>query len=141
MKKLLCTILALLTLLTALPAGAETTMDNPIPQEILSLFDVPAWDNYYIPMVTMSPTYYAFAKTDEIDGYCAGLIILRKESEQRNVLCLLEKKNGKWRITARNHEALPRGEEGTISWRCTGAAMMPKLLVACISPRRTKVGF
>lgn len=111
MKKLLCTILALLTLLTALPAGAETTMDNPIPQEILSLFDVPAWDNYYIPMVTMSPTYYAFAKTDEIDGYCAGLIILRKESEQRNVLCLLEKKNGKWRITARNHEALPRGEE------------------------------
>ena len=109
MKKMLTMLLALLMLLTALPVQAEQ-MHNPIPQEILALFDVPAWDNYYIPTVTDHPNYYAFTKTDEIDGYCAGLIILREEREQRNVLCLLEKKDGKWRITARNHEALPRGE-------------------------------
>ena len=110
MKKMLSFLLALLMLLSGVPVMAEE-MKNPIPEEILELFDVAAWEEYYIPVCTDHPTYYAFTQTDEIDGYCAALIILRKESEERNVLCLLEKKNGKWRITARNYEALPRGEE------------------------------
>ena len=62
MKKMLTMLLALLMLLTALPVQAEQ-MHNPIPQEILALFDVPAWDNYYIPTVTGSPNYYAFTKS------------------------------------------------------------------------------
>ena len=110
MKKMLSFLLAMVLALSALPALADG-MKNPIPDEIAALFDVPAWAEYHIPVCTDHPDYYAYARTDEVNGYCAALIILRKESEQRNVLCLLEKKDGQWRITGRNHEALPRGEE------------------------------
>ncbi len=105
MKKLLTRFLALMMVLTMTPAMAETVR-NPIPDEIAELFDVPAWEEYHIPTVTGLPEYNAFVQDGD-----AALIILREESEDRNVLCLLEKKNGEWRITARNHEALPRGEE------------------------------
>ena len=103
MKKLLLALLALMLL--ALPAMAEE-MRNPIPEEISALFEVSAWDAYYIPKVSNTPDYYAYVQNGD-----AALIILREESEKRNVLCLVEKKNGEWRITARNHEALPRSEE------------------------------
>lgn len=107
MKKMLTMILALMMLVAAIPAQAdEPAMRNPIPEEIAALFDVPAWEDYYIPVCTDLPDYYAFTQSG--DG---ALIVLRKDSDNRNVLCLLEYKSGKWRISARNFEALPRGEE------------------------------
>ena len=111
MKQTLMLLLVLMLVLLCGTALADQEARNPVPQEIRALFESSAWDKYEIPRVTDAPEYYAYAGYDQGDGYGAALIILRDESENRNVLCLVEKKNGTWRLTSRNHEALPRSEE------------------------------
>lgn len=105
-------LLTMLLALACMTAAAEEVpaMKNSIPAQILDLFEAPAWAEYHVPTATDYPAYYAFVMEEYNDGSAAAMIILREESEERNVLCLLEKTKDRWRITGRNHEALPRGE-------------------------------
>lgn len=106
MKKM---ILLLLTLLLALCAGCA--LADTIPPEIGKLFDVPAWEEYEFARVSTNPEKYAFFLCDEgviIGGEPLGMVIMKKG--ERNVLCVLQKRNGQWRITGRSHTALPGGD-------------------------------
>ncbi|MBQ8200259.1 MAG: hypothetical protein IJZ74_00675 [Clostridia bacterium] len=109
MKKLFLLFLALVLMCSAAVAETPPEAVNPVPDEILALFNGPAWVEYHIPRVTGMPEYYAFTHYVDASGYGAGLIILRKDD--RNVLCLLEYLDGRWRVTGRNHEALPQSAD------------------------------
>lgn len=106
MKKFFLMMLAVLAALCMTPALADE-----IPQEIADLFDVPAWDDYEIARTNTEEDGYALFLADEgvvIDGEPVGLVIVSKGDH--NVLCMLQKKKGQWRITGRNHNAIPDGE-------------------------------
>lgn len=94
MKKMLSFLLAMLMTLTMLPAMAEDTIRNPMPDEIAALFDVPAWDGYGLLNEWQSWIY------DEEQE--AGVVIMTNGS--LHVVCIVEPdKNGNLRITQRNY--------------------------------------
>ena len=109
MKRMLSLMLALLTMLTtltALPALAEeAAWKQQLPAEIADLFDVPAWEGYYVPYKTERPDGLAYVWV-EYSG--CGLVLMT--NGKVNVLCLIERgDNGKLRITGRNYYAI-RGD-------------------------------
>ncbi len=94
MKKMLSFLLAMLMMLGAMPALAETTIRNPMPDEIAALFDVPAWDGYR-PLNEWQSWIY-----DEEQE--AGVVIMTNGT--LHVVCIVEPdKNGNLRITQRNY--------------------------------------
>lgn len=106
MKKILWLMLVL-----ALTLCAGAAMADSIPAEVAELFDVPAWEEYHIPRTTIDPERYACFLSDTgvvVDTNPVGVAIAKKG--ERNVLCLLQKRNGQWRITGRNHNAIPDGD-------------------------------
>ena len=106
MKKMILMMAALLLTLCAATALADT-----VPAEIEALFDVQAWDGYEIARTNTEEERYACFLADEgviIGGEPVGLAIVRKGDH--NVLCVLQKRGGQWRITGRNHNAIPDGD-------------------------------
>lgn len=107
MKKILAMLLALAIVLCALPVMADT-----VPAEIRALFEVPAWEGYEIARSSSGGGEAAFFLAEEgviVGGNPLGLVIVRKGNH--NVLCVLQKRNGAWRITGRNHNAIPDGDD------------------------------
>ncbi len=99
MKKLLTMFLALMMVLTMVPAMAEK---ETLPEEIADLFDVPAWAEYEVPYTTEKPDKLSYIWIDYQD---CGMVYLTKEN--LGVLCLIERnRDGELRITARNFKAL-----------------------------------
>lgn len=93
MKKMLSFLLAMLMLLSVVPAMADEAA-NPMPDKIAALFDVPAWEDYELLNVWQSWTY-----SEEQD---AGVVIMTNGS--LHVVCIVEPdKNGNMCITQRNY--------------------------------------
>ena len=106
MKKMFLLLLTLLLVMCAASALADE-----IPPEIEKLFSVPAWEEYSFARVSTNPEEYAFFLCDEgaiIRGEPLGMVIMKKG--ERNVLCVLQKRSGQWRIVGRSHTALPEGD-------------------------------
>ena len=106
MKKFFLLMTSLMLMLCAAAALADT-----VPPEIEKLFDVPAWEGYEVARSNTESDGYAcfLCDVDVIVGdHPVGLVIMRKGDH--NVLCLLQKRNGEWRITGRNHNAIPDGD-------------------------------
>ena len=106
MKKIYRLMLALLLLLCATVALADE-----VPPEIAELFSVKAWEGYEVARSNTEDEGYACFLCDEgaiVGDHPLGLVIMRKGDH--NVLCLLQKRNGEWRITGRNHNAIPDGD-------------------------------
>lgn len=100
--------LLMLTLLLTLCAA--TALADEVPPEIEKLFSVKAWEGYEIARTNTEEDGYALFLADEgviIGGEPVGLVIVSKG--EHNVLCVLQKRNGAWRITGRNHNAIPDG--------------------------------
>ncbi|MBQ2952610.1 MAG: hypothetical protein IJE07_03560 [Clostridia bacterium] len=105
MKKLLLLLTLLMTLCAA------SALADEIPAEIEKLFSVATWEDYTFARVSANPEEYAFFLCDEgviIGGEPLGMVIMKKGD--RNVLCVLQKRSGQWRITGRSHTALPEGD-------------------------------
>lgn len=97
MKKMLSFLLAMLMLLSAVPAMADEAI-NPMPAEIAALFDVPAWDGYEV-MTSFKGLHQAWIYSESLE---AGLVVMTNGSLE--VVCLIEPdKNGNLRITQRNY--------------------------------------
>ena len=106
MKKFFLLMLTLMLTLCAASALADT-----VPEEIADLFDVKAWEGYEVARTNTEEEGYACFLCDEdaiIDGQPVGLVIVSKGDH--NVLCLVQKRSGQWRITGRNHNAIPDGD-------------------------------
>ena len=106
MKKRFLLMLAMLLALCTATALADT-----VPEEIEALFDVPAWEGYQVARSNTEGEGYACFLADEgviIDGEPLGMVIVQKG--EHNVLCVLQKRSGQWRITGRNHNAVPDGD-------------------------------
>ena len=102
MKKMLTLILALMLTMTMLPALAEATAVQKLPDEIADLFDVPAWEGYHVPCTSKYPDRLAYV-WDEY-GDC-GLVLMT--NGKVNVLCLIERTSkGGMRIAGRNYYAV-----------------------------------
>lgn len=105
MKKLVCMVMTLMLALSAACALAE------VPAEIMALLDVKAWEDYHVPTTTLDPERHACFLADTgvvVDTNPVGVMIAKKGDN--NVLCLLQKRSGQWRITGRNHNAIPDGD-------------------------------
>lgn len=101
----------LLMLTLMLTFCAATALADEVPPEIEKLFSVKAWDGYEVARTNTEEDGYACFLADEgviIGGEPVGLVIVSKG--EHNVLCVLQKRNGQWRITGRNHNAIPDGE-------------------------------
>ena len=106
MKKFFLLMLTLMLTLCAACALADT-----VPEEIADLFDVKAWEGYEVARTNTEEEGYACFLCDEdaiIGGQPVGLVIVSKGDH--NVLCLVQKRSGQWRITGRNHNAIPDGD-------------------------------
>lgn len=97
MKKMLTLILALMLTLTMLPAMADGSGPDPMPEEMAALFEVPAWDEYEVMKGYNNVPMWIYS--DSLD---AGLVVMTNGSLE--VVCLIESdKDGNLRITQRNY--------------------------------------
>lgn len=109
MKKMLSFLLAMLTLLSVLPAMAYEVY-NPMPDDLAALFEVPAWEEYE---VMEHDGWQAWAYSEEMD---AGAVVMSNGS--LHIVCIVEPdKKGNLRITQRNYtmvvgDAVPSVQEG-----------------------------
>lgn len=102
-------ILMMLTLMLTLCAA--TALADKVPEEIVELFSTKAWEGYEVARSNAESDGYACFLCDEgviVGDHPVGMVIMRKGDH--NVLCLLQKRNGAWRITGRNHNAIPDGD-------------------------------
>ena len=107
MKKM---ILLLMTLL--LTFCAACALADEVPPEIEKLFSVKAWDGYEVARSSSGSGNYACFLADEgviVNGQPLGMVIVSKGDH--HVLCVLQKRGGQWRITGRNHNAIPDGRD------------------------------
>ena len=104
MKKMLTMLLALMMSLTMLPAMAEMyEIQNPMPDEIAALFDVPAWEEYQVMV-----NEFGWASWNYSEVLDAGMVVMSNGS--LNVVCIIEPdKNGNLRITQRNYTMISPG--------------------------------
>ena len=110
MKKLLAMFLALLMMLSIVPAMAEI---DTLPEEIDELFDVPAWEGYHVMNDCFGNKCWEYS--DEMD---AGIVVMTNGS--LHVVCIVElDKNGNLRITQRNYKMVVGDEVSIVDW-CYG---------------------
>ena len=107
MKKMFILLLLLLLLLPLTVFAA----DRNLPEEILSVFQVPEWEGYAIPIIPEDQPYGGALASYYYDenNHAAAIAILKKDDE--NVLCLLEKNNGAWTIVTQSITAIKQGDE------------------------------
>lgn len=109
MKKMLTMLLALMMVLTTLPAMADkTAIRNPMPDEIAELFDVPAWEKYHVMVDEDGWASWQYSEDME-----AGVVVMTNGS--LNVVCLIEPDSkGDLRITQRNYTMVVGDQAPTI---------------------------
>lgn len=112
MKKMLTMLLALMMVLTALPAMADgDEIKNPLPDEIAELFDVPAWEDYEVGRSTYESNTLAWSYDEDMD---AGVVIMT--NGKLNVVCIIElNSKGEMRITQRNYTMVVGDEMPTVN--------------------------
>ena len=102
MKKMLSFLLAMLMLLGMVPATADEGIGTPMPAEIATLFEVPAWEEYEVMNWLWS------------EKQNAAVVVMT--NGDLHIVCIVEPdKNGNMRITQRNYTMVTTPDAPNIS--------------------------